>query len=138
MQVVTREAIYYGPVDNSYETSLFKLICDTTRTDDKEASPSGSTIHDDSDTSCYVTEDEKDTQIHLGPKISIKEHLEKDKDITFLVNLHTQDDESLRNWKEQLLGRVDVSQVTDMTKTDKIEAKRTKPGTGMKREIEAK
>nr|GEZ54037.1 Rho GDP-dissociation inhibitor 1-like [Tanacetum cinerariifolium] len=97
------------------------------RTDDKEASPSGSTIHDDSDTSCYAIEDEEDTQIHLGPKISIKEHLEKDKD-----------DESLRNWKEQLLGRVDVSQVTDMTKVDKIEAKRTKPGTGMKREIEAK
>ncbi|GJZ52941.1 Rho GDP-dissociation inhibitor 1-like protein [Tanacetum coccineum] len=69
------------------------------RTDDKEAPPSGSAVHDDSDTSCYATEDEEDTQIHLGPKISIKEHLEKDKD-----------DESLRKWKEQLLGSVDVSQ----------------------------
>nr|GFC35945.1 Rho GDP-dissociation inhibitor 1-like [Tanacetum cinerariifolium] len=50
-----------------------------TRTDDKEAPPSGSTVDDDSDTSCYATEDEEDTQIYLGPKISIKEHLEKDK-----------------------------------------------------------
>nr|GEY02258.1 Rho GDP-dissociation inhibitor 1-like [Tanacetum cinerariifolium] len=53
--------------------------------------------HDDYDTSCYATEDEEDTQIHLGPKISIKEHLEKDND-----------DESLRKWKEQLLGSIDV------------------------------
>nr|GEU83216.1 Rho GDP-dissociation inhibitor 1-like [Tanacetum cinerariifolium] len=73
------------------------------RTDDKKAPPSGSTVHDDSDTSCYATEDEEDTQIHLGPKISIKEHLEKDKD-----------DESLRKWKEQLLGSVDVSQVEEV------------------------
>nr|GEV08667.1 Rho GDP-dissociation inhibitor 1-like [Tanacetum cinerariifolium] len=73
-------------------------------TDDKEASPSGSTVHDDYDTSCNATEDEEDTQIHLGPKISIKEHLEKDSVITYL------DDESLRKWKEQLLGSVNVSQ----------------------------
>nr|GEX72278.1 Rho GDP-dissociation inhibitor 1-like [Tanacetum cinerariifolium] len=64
------------------------------------APPSGSTVHDDSDTSCYATEDEQDTQMHLGPNISIKEHLKKDKD-----------DESLRKWKEQLLGSVDVSQM---------------------------
>nr|GEV05682.1 Rho GDP-dissociation inhibitor 1-like [Tanacetum cinerariifolium] len=102
--VVTREAIYYGPVDNSYENSLFQLICwlmsDMAHTDDKEAPPSGSIVHDDSGTSCYVTEVEEDTQIHLGPRISIKENLEKNKD-----------DESLRKWKEQLLGSVDVSQV---------------------------
>lgn len=77
------------------------------RTDDKEAPPSGSAVHDDSDTSCYATEDEEDTQIHLGPKISIKEHLEKDKD-----------DESLRKWKEQLLGSVDVSQVEEVQEPD--------------------
>ncbi|XP_071736593.1 rho GDP-dissociation inhibitor 1-like isoform X2 [Rutidosis leptorrhynchoides] len=72
-------------------------------TDDKETVlPSGSAAHDDaaSESSCYATEDEEDTQIHLGPKISIREHLEKDKD-----------DESLRRWKEQLLGSVDVNQV---------------------------
>ncbi|KVI02271.1 rho GDP-dissociation inhibitor 1-like [Cynara cardunculus var. scolymus] len=77
---------------------------DTDDKDDKHAEshdtpPSGSVVHDDaSESSCYAT-DEEDTQIHLGPKISIKEHLEKDKD-----------DESLRRWKEQLLGSVDVSQ----------------------------
>lgn len=54
-------------------------------TDDKEAPSSGSVAHDDakSESSCYATEDEEDTQIHLGPKISIKEHLEKDKVFTF-------------------------------------------------------
>nr|GEU42280.1 Rho GDP-dissociation inhibitor 1-like [Tanacetum cinerariifolium] len=70
--------------------------------------PSGSTVHDDFDTSCYATEDEEDTQIHLGPKISIKEHLEKDKD-----------DESLRKWKEQLLVSVAVSQVKARLKSEK-------------------
>ncbi|CAI9273286.1 unnamed protein product [Lactuca saligna] len=45
-----------------------------------EAPPSGSVVHDDaSSSSCYATEDDEETQIHLGPKISIKEHLEKDK-----------------------------------------------------------
>lgn len=78
-------------------------------TDDKETPQSGSVVHDDaaSESSCYATEDEDDTQIHLGPKISIKEHLEKDKD-----------DESLRRWKEQLLGSVDVSQVEEVQEPD--------------------
>ncbi|KAK1430925.1 hypothetical protein QVD17_14053 [Tagetes erecta] len=78
-------------------------------TDDKEAPSSGSVAHDDakSESSCYATEDEEDTQIHLGPKISIKEHLEKDKD-----------DESLRRWKEQLLGGVDVNQVEEVQEPD--------------------
>ncbi|KAI7739641.1 hypothetical protein M8C21_005290, partial [Ambrosia artemisiifolia] len=76
--------------------------------DDKEKPPSGSVAHDDaaSESSCYAT-DEEDTQIQLGPKISIKEHLEKDKD-----------DESLRRWKEQLLGSVDVSQVEEVQEPD--------------------
>ncbi|XP_071730254.1 rho GDP-dissociation inhibitor 1-like [Rutidosis leptorrhynchoides] len=79
-------------------------------TDDKEIPPtSGSAGHDDaaSESSCYATEDEEDVQIHLGPKISIKEHLEKDKD-----------DESLRRWKEQLLGGVDVNQVEEVQEPD--------------------
>nr|XP_043628630.1 rho GDP-dissociation inhibitor 1-like [Erigeron canadensis]XP_043628631.1 rho GDP-dissociation inhibitor 1-like [Erigeron canadensis]XP_043628632.1 rho GDP-dissociation inhibitor 1-like [Erigeron canadensis]XP_043628634.1 rho GDP-dissociation inhibitor 1-like [Erigeron canadensis] len=76
--------------------------------DDKEIPPSGSTAHDDaSESSCYATEDEEDTQIHLGPKISIREHLEKDKD-----------DESLRRWKEQLLGSVDVTQAEEVQEPD--------------------
>ncbi|KAI3804738.1 hypothetical protein L1987_26523 [Smallanthus sonchifolius] len=76
-------------------------------TDDKEP-PSGSVAHEDaaSESSCYAT-DEEDAQIHLGPKISIKEHLEKDKD-----------DESLRRWKEQLLGGVDASQVEEVQEPD--------------------
>nr|GEX21453.1 hypothetical protein [Tanacetum cinerariifolium] len=84
------------------------------RTDDKEAPPSGSTVHDDSNSSCYAIEDEEDTQIHLGPKISIKEHLEKNK----AAKLVGRDDESLRKWKEQLLGSVDVSQVKEDQELD--------------------
>ncbi|MFQ6632384.1 hypothetical protein Gotur_009460 [Gossypium turneri] len=37
-------------------------------------------------------------ELDLGPPLSLKEQLEKDKD-----------DESLRRWKEQLLGSVDMS-----------------------------
>ncbi|OIW18030.1 hypothetical protein TanjilG_07614 [Lupinus angustifolius] len=43
---------------------------------------------------------ESDKELDLGPQFSLKEQLEKDKD-----------DESLRKWKEQLLGSVDVSAV---------------------------
>ncbi|KAL0321087.1 UNVERIFIED_CONTAM: Rho GDP-dissociation inhibitor 1 [Sesamum radiatum] len=57
-----------------------------------------------SDTSLYTTEDEDDedteTKIQLGPQCTLKELSEKDKD-----------DESLRRWKEQLLGSVDVESV---------------------------
>ncbi|XP_062228802.1 rho GDP-dissociation inhibitor 1-like [Phragmites australis] len=45
--------------------------------------------------------------IELGPRVSIKEQLEKDKD-----------DESLRRWKEQLLGSVDLSSVGEMLEPD--------------------
>ncbi|KAK7247021.1 hypothetical protein RIF29_41897 [Crotalaria pallida] len=43
---------------------------------------------------------ESDKELNLGPQVSLKEQLEKDKD-----------DESLRKWKEQLLGSVDISAV---------------------------
>lgn len=57
-----------------------------------------------SEASCYATEDEEEeANLQLGPKVSIKEHLEKDKD-----------DESLRRWKEQLLGSVDANAVGDV------------------------
>ncbi|KAI4344870.1 hypothetical protein L6164_012057 [Bauhinia variegata] len=43
---------------------------------------------------------ESDRELDLGPQFSLKEQLEKDKD-----------DESLKKWKEQLLGSVDMSSV---------------------------
>ncbi|KAL4555406.1 hypothetical protein LXL04_038024 [Taraxacum kok-saghyz] len=57
-----------------------------------------------SESSIYETEDEgEDSQtpkIDLGPQFTLKEQFEKDKD-----------DESLRKWKEQLLGNVDINTV---------------------------
>lgn len=59
-----------------------------------------------SETSLYATEEEEDdegalaSKIQLGPQCTLKEHLEKDKD-----------DESLRKWKEQLLGSVDINNI---------------------------
>ncbi|KAJ0113664.1 hypothetical protein Patl1_01892 [Pistacia atlantica] len=45
-------------------------------------------------------EEEVDTKIELGPQYTLKEQLEKDKD-----------DESLRKWKEQLLGSVNFENI---------------------------
>ncbi|KAI4371170.1 hypothetical protein MLD38_019436 [Melastoma candidum] len=56
-----------------------------------------------SEGSFYATDNEEDEEgrkLELGPQCTIKEHLEKDKD-----------DESLRRWKEQLLGSVDFEAV---------------------------
>lgn len=56
-----------------------------------------------SENSISVTEDEEDDEdrkIELGPQYTLKEQFEKDKD-----------DESLRRWKEQLLGSVDFESV---------------------------
>lgn len=57
-----------------------------------------------SESSLYTTEDEEDEdnegKIQLGPQFTLKELQEKDKD-----------DESLRRWKEQLLGSVDINSV---------------------------
>ncbi|MBA0791216.1 hypothetical protein Gohar_015808 [Gossypium harknessii] len=56
------------------------------------------------DSSFYTTDQEEDNDdestLHLGPQCSLKEQLEKDKD-----------DESLRKWKEQLLGSVDINNI---------------------------
>ncbi|KAF5452082.1 hypothetical protein F2P56_027116 [Juglans regia] len=60
-------------------------------------------------------EEENDAQmksekeLDLGPQVSLKEQLEKDKD-----------DESLRKWKEQLLGSVDLSSVGAETKEPEV------------------
>ncbi|KAK4742477.1 hypothetical protein SAY87_000478 [Trapa incisa] len=65
----------------------------------------GMVHHSESEASNYATEDEEDgdgvvKKINLGPQCTLKEHIEKDKD-----------DESLRRWKEQLLGSVDLASV---------------------------
>ncbi|KAK4795169.1 hypothetical protein SAY86_013163 [Trapa natans] len=59
-----------------------------------------------SESSIHATEDEEQDdgvggkKINLGPQCTLKEQIEKDKD-----------DESLRRWKEQLLGSVDLTSV---------------------------
>ncbi|KAM1016082.1 hypothetical protein ACFX13_046554 [Malus domestica] len=57
-----------------------------------------------SETSVSAAEEEEDeegsSKIQLGPQCTLKEQIEKDKD-----------DESLRRWKEQLLGAVDFENV---------------------------
>ncbi|KAG8075792.1 hypothetical protein GUJ93_ZPchr0006g45258 [Zizania palustris] len=50
---------------------------------------------------------EEEEGIELGPRVSIKEQLEMDKE-----------DESLRRWKEQLLGSVDLNSVGETLEPD--------------------
>ncbi|XP_010464431.1 PREDICTED: rho GDP-dissociation inhibitor 1 [Camelina sativa] len=71
----------------------------TSRTDDEAVESLGRQM---SEASLCATEEEEDddSKLQLGPQYTIKEHLEKDKD-----------DESLRKWKEQLLGSVDVTNI---------------------------
>ncbi|KAE8685243.1 Rho GDP-dissociation inhibitor 1 [Hibiscus syriacus] len=58
----------------------------------------------DGESSFYTTDQDDDhhdeSKLHLGPQRTLKEQLEKDKD-----------DESLRKWKEQLLGGVDINNI---------------------------
>ncbi|PKI64207.1 hypothetical protein CRG98_015394 [Punica granatum] len=54
----------------------------------------------DTDDEAREEEDEEGSKLQLGPRISLKQHLEKDKD-----------DESLRRWKEKLLGSVDFDHI---------------------------
>ncbi|GAB4825258.1 Rab GDP dissociation inhibitor alpha [Ancistrocladus abbreviatus] len=59
-----------------------------------------------SEASLYATEEEEDDEgrnIDLGPQFTLKEQLEKDKE-----------DESLRRWKEQLLGSLDFDNVGEV------------------------
>ncbi|XP_043691967.1 rho GDP-dissociation inhibitor 1-like [Telopea speciosissima] len=62
-----------------------------------------------SETSLYGTEeeDEEEGKIELGPQYTLKAQIEKD-----------QGDESLRRWKEQLLGRVDLDSVAETLEAD--------------------
>ncbi|KAI0519530.1 hypothetical protein KFK09_006979 [Dendrobium nobile] len=52
-------------------------------------------------------EGQADNLLDLGPQVTLKDQLEKDKD-----------DESLRRWKEQLLGSVDLNSVGDKLEPD--------------------
>lgn len=52
-------------------------------------------------------EEDEERKIELGPQFTLKEQLEKDKD-----------DESLRRWKEQLLGSVDLNSVGETLEPD--------------------
>nr|GMD18839.1 rho GDP-dissociation inhibitor 1-like [Ipomoea batatas] len=65
--------------------------------DNESDGGSGRMIRPPSEASLCPTEDEEDFT-PMGPKCSIKEHLIKDKD-----------DESLKRWKEQLLGSADMN-----------------------------
>ncbi|KAF8046812.1 hypothetical protein N665_3400s0004, partial [Sinapis alba] len=69
---------------------------------DDEEGAGGSLGRQISEASLSAAEEEEDddSNLQLGPQYTIKEHLEKDKD-----------DESLRKWKEQLLGSVDVTNI---------------------------
>ncbi|XAR65731.1 hypothetical protein NMG60_11009932 [Bertholletia excelsa] len=61
--------------------------------------------------SLCTTEDEDESdfegKIQLGPKLTLKEQIEKDKD-----------DESLSKWKEQLLGSVDVNSTGEILESE--------------------
>ncbi|KAL2476042.1 Rho GDP-dissociation inhibitor 1 [Abeliophyllum distichum] len=93
----------------NYGDSETNRNCPTEQDQDTASESGGGRIsRQPSEASCYATEeDEELAQIHLGPKWSIKDHLEKDKD-----------DESLRRWKEQLLGSVDADAVQESQEPD--------------------
>ncbi|KAH1226918.1 Rho GDP-dissociation inhibitor 1 [Glycine max] len=65
---------------------------------------------------------ESNKELDLGPQFTLKEQLEKDKppfdESLFL--LYSKDDVSLRKWKEQLLGSVDMSVVGSESKDPEV------------------
>ncbi|XP_059444348.1 rho GDP-dissociation inhibitor 1-like isoform X2 [Corylus avellana] len=82
-----------------------------TATDEENVGAPGGLVRRMSESSMYATdqEDEDDAgrKIELGPQYTLKEQFEKDKD-----------DESLRRWKEQLLGSVDFNSVGETLEPD--------------------
>lgn len=75
-------------------------------TDNEESSAVGKIGRQMSETSLYTTDQEEedyDGKIDLGPLCSLKDQLERDKD-----------DESLRKWKEQLLGSVNLNELGEV------------------------
>ncbi|XWS22280.1 hypothetical protein CRYUN_Cryun29cG0020800 [Craigia yunnanensis] len=73
-----------------------KFVDEAENNDHHEDDDDHESEHDEEDDAKLKSEKELD----LGPQFSLKEQLEKDKD-----------DESLRRWKEQLLGSVDMPAV---------------------------
>lgn len=75
-----------------------------------DGDPEGKIHKSASESSIGATEDEEDDEgrkLELGPLYTLKEQFEKDKD-----------DESLRRWKEQLLGSVDLNSVGETLEAD--------------------
>ncbi|KAK3432179.1 hypothetical protein EUGRSUZ_E03927 [Eucalyptus grandis] len=75
-----------------------------------DGDPEGKIHKSASESSIGATEDEEDDEgrkLELGPQYTLKEQFEKDKD-----------DESLRRWKEQLLGSVDLNSVGETLEAD--------------------
>ncbi|KAL6841542.1 hypothetical protein ACP4OV_028685 [Aristida adscensionis] len=74
------------------------------REENNEASVSISTMAGDEETDANDVDDDDDGDekpaVVLGPQVPLKDHLELDKD-----------DDSLRRWKEQLLGGVDTTKL---------------------------
>ncbi|KAE8730504.1 Rho GDP-dissociation inhibitor 1 [Hibiscus syriacus] len=69
--------------------------------DDKKNKEKDGPQESDGESSFYTTDqDDDESTLHLGPQRTLKEQLEKDKD-----------DESLRKWKEQILGGVDINNI---------------------------
>lgn len=84
------------------EASETKITAKTV-TDEANVDEPRRLVRHNSESSIYATEDDEDDEarkIELGPQCTLKEQLERDKD-----------DESLRRWKEQLLGSVDINSV---------------------------
>ncbi|XP_041025853.1 rho GDP-dissociation inhibitor 1-like isoform X1 [Juglans microcarpa x Juglans regia] len=79
--------------------------------EEENVGESGELVRKMSESSIYATdqdeEDEEGRKIELGPQYTLKEQIEKDKD-----------DESLRRWKEQLLGSVDINSVGETLEPD--------------------
>ncbi|XP_010270123.1 PREDICTED: rho GDP-dissociation inhibitor 1 [Nelumbo nucifera] len=64
----------------------------------------------EAEASGYATDEDEDDEvakIEVGPQFTLKEQIEKDKE-----------DESLRRWKEQLLGSVDINAVGESLEPD--------------------
>ncbi|CAN8269987.1 unnamed protein product [Cochlearia groenlandica] len=94
-------SIVSGAVSSSRDTS--RTMSSSHNHDDEEEAAVGSLGRQMSESSvCGNDEEEEDedAKLQLGPQYTIKEHLDKDKD-----------DESLRKWKEQLLGSDNVTNI---------------------------
>ncbi|XP_057471418.1 rho GDP-dissociation inhibitor 1-like isoform X1 [Actinidia eriantha] len=73
---------------------------ETSEKREREMTESSLRATGDEDENENENESDVEGKIELGPQFTIKEQLEKDKD-----------DESLRKWKEQLLGSVDINSI---------------------------